>query len=128
MSIHHEIDFMCTVQKVFEALTDAGRFGEFSKSPAEIDLTLGGALQCFEGMITGRLIELVPNERLVQAWRVANWDEGVYSIAKFDLQAVNDTETKLIFDHTGLPEEHRPHLDQGWHNKYWDPMKALLEG
>jgi len=94
----------------------------------EIDLAPGGAFQCFEGMITGRLIELVPNERLVQAWRDANWDEGVYSIAKFDLQAVNDTETKLIFDHTGFPEEHRPHLDQGWHNKYWDPMKALLEG
>jgi len=78
-------------------------------------------------MISGLTIESVPNNRLVQAWRVGNWEPGVYSIVKFEFKNINDIETKLIFDHTGFPEEHQVHLAQGWHDRYWDPMKKYLE-
>jgi len=42
-------------------------------------------LSLFGGHIVGRHVELAPNERVVQAWRVADWPPGVYSIAKFEL-------------------------------------------
>lgn len=53
--------------------------------PAEIEPQAGGAFKCFGGQITGRIIELVPNRRIVQAWHVATWPEGVYSVVKFEL-------------------------------------------
>ena len=62
----------------------------------------------------------------MQAWRVSNWPDGVYSIVKFELEKISDSETRLIFDHTGFPEEHGEHLDQGWHNQYWEPMKKFF--
>src|ERR1044072_1311264 len=55
------------------------------------------------GHIVGRHIELVANERIVQAWRVIDWNPGVYSIVKFEL-AEHGSGTKLVFDHTGFPE------------------------
>ena len=73
-------------------------------------------------MITGQTIEAIPGTRLVQAWRVGNWDPGIYSIVKFEFEALSDSETNLIFDHTGFPDEHRDHLDKGWHDRYWQPL------
>jgi len=127
MSIHEEIYFKCKSQRVFDALTKAEQFGELSGAPAEINLESGGKFSCFGGMISGLTIESAPDKRLVQAWRAGNWAPGVYSIVKFELEEISDTETKLVFDHTGFPEEHKAHLEQGWHERYWEPMKKYLE-
>ena len=125
-AIHHEISISANPQRIYEALTCAKQFGEFTGALAEIDPVSGGQFSCFGGMITGQTIEAIPGNRLVQAWRVSNWEPGIYSIVKFEFEKIIDTETKLIFDHTGFPEEHRDHLDQGWHDRYWEPLKKYL--
>lgn len=125
-SIHHEILFNTSLERIFEALTDAKTFSELTGALAEIDAKSGGTFSCFDGMITGQTIEILPSSRLVQAWRVGNWEPGIYSIVKFELERLNEMETKLIFDHTGFPQEHREHLDQGWHERYWQPLKDYL--
>jgi activator of HSP90 ATPase len=76
-------------------------------------------------MITGHNLELIPSQRVVQAWRAGNWDEGVYSIARFELKG-NGSETTLVFDHTGFPEGAEEELAGGWHKMYWDPLKKYL--
>jgi len=124
--IHQEVDFAASPQQVYEALTDSKQFSAFSGGiPAEIEPEAGGAFKCFGGQITGRMIELVPNRRIVQAWHVAMWPEGVYSIVKFELQRLGSG-TRLILDHSGFAEEHRDHLDAGWPRMYWEPMKKYL--
>lgn len=109
MSIHHQIDFSCHAHRVFEALTDAKHFAELTNAPAEINPNSGGTFSCFDGMISGLTIEIIPDTRLVQAWRVADWEPGVYSIVKFDLEAISNAESRLIFAHTGFPEERETH-------------------
>ncbi len=49
------------------------------------------------------------------------------AIVKFKFEKINDAETKLVFDHTGFPDEHRDHLDQGWNDRYWEPIKKYLD-
>ena len=75
--------------------------------------------------MTGRKVQLIPNQRIVQAWRVVTWPEGVYSIARFQLKA-QDSGTRLVFDHTGFPEEERDHLAAGWESHYWTLLKKYL--
>jgi hypothetical protein len=42
----------------------------------------------FGGMIIGRNVELVPNQRIVQAWRpTADFPKGPYSLVKIELTA-----------------------------------------
>ena len=123
MSIHQEIVFSCNPRSIFEALTTEEKFSDVTGLPAEINSEPGGKFSCFGGMITGLSIEIVPDKRLVQAWRVGNWAPGVYSIVKFELEKISDAKTKLVFDHTGFPVEEKGHLEPGWHKKYWEPMK-----
>ena len=124
--IHQEVDFKASPQRVYEALTDAKHFSAFSGGlPAEIHSEPGGAFKCFGGQIVGRIIELVPNQRIVQAWHVGMWPDGVYSIVRLELKGQGGG-TRLILDHSGFPEEHREHLDGGWPRMYWEPLKKYL--
>jgi activator of HSP90 ATPase len=91
----------------------------------EISREVGGAFILFGGHIVGRHIEIVPNERIVQAWRVVDWDPGVYSIVKFELME-QGSGTKLVFDHTGFPEGKGQHLADGWKANYWQPLEKYL--
>jgi len=125
-AIHQEILINANHQRIYQALTNARQFSELTAAPAKIDPASGGQFSCFGGMITGQTIEAVPGNRLVQAWRVGNWESGIYSIVKFEFEEISDTVTKLIFDHTGFPEENREHLEQGWHERYWEPLKKYL--
>ena len=77
MIIHQEIQFKCSAQSIFKALTNVEKFAEFTGVPAEIDFAVGGKFICFDKMISGIIIEFEPEKRLVQAWRVFNWDAGI---------------------------------------------------
>jgi activator of HSP90 ATPase len=119
--IHQEVDFTASPERIYEVLLDSVQFKTFSGRPADIDRAVGGAFSLFGGPIVGRNVELVPNQRIVQAWRVANWLAGVYSIAKFEL-VPQGSGTHLVFDHVGFPEDQREHLAAGWKSNYWDPL------
>ncbi len=71
-----------------------------------------------------RNVELLPNHRIVQAWRVVTWPEGVYSIAKFELKP-HGSGTQLVFDHIGFPEGLHDHLADGWESNYWMPPGSI---
>lgn len=70
-AIHYEIDFHPSPQRLYEALLDQKQFAAFSGLAATIDPTPGGTFSLFGAQIEGRNIELVPNLRIVQAWRPA---------------------------------------------------------
>ncbi len=124
-TLHYEIDYAATPQRIYAALLDSKQFAAFSGMPAEIDPKAGGVFSMFNGMIVGRNVELVENQRIVQAWRPASWKAGIYSIAHFELKPHSAGST-LIFDHTGFPAGLADHLDEGWRGHYWEPLKKYL--
>ena len=137
-SIHMKPVFKASRKRVYETLTDAKQFGKVVQlsaamkggmppgaGPAEISREAGGAFSLFGGYITGRQIELVPNERIVQAWRAGGWDPGQYSIARFEL-VEQGSGTKIVFDHTGFPKGQGKHLAAGWTGNYWEPLEKFL--
>jgi activator of HSP90 ATPase len=132
ITIHQEVDFKASPERLYEALLDTKQFSafaagsaEFSAKSAKIDRAVGGAFSLFDGHIIGRNVELVPNQRIVQAWRVVDWPAGVYSIVKFELKS-QGSGTHLVFDHTGFPEKWRDHLATGWQRHYWDLLTKYL--
>jgi activator of HSP90 ATPase len=54
ISIHQEVDFKASPQRLYEALLDTKQFSTFSGLPAEIRREAGGDFSCFGGHIVGR--------------------------------------------------------------------------
>jgi activator of HSP90 ATPase len=122
MGIHHEIELTATPATVYSRLIDGKQFSALTGAPAAITAEEGGSFSIFGGMITGRTIELEKDRRIVQAWRVKNWRPGLYSTAHFELEPKGNG-TRVVFEHTGFPEEEREHLDKGWYANYWEPLR-----
>lgn len=136
-AIHQEPVFQASRQRVYQALTDAAQFDQIVRlgsgmqspdgktRPTELKAQAGTAFALFAGYILGRQIELVPNERIVQAWRDAGWKPGAYSIVRFELLDQGE-HTKIVFDHRGFPDGAGPHLAIGWKQHYWEPLAKFL--
>jgi activator of HSP90 ATPase len=136
-SIHQEPVFIASQERVYEALIDAKTFTRVAQlsgalqamhlpdEPAKISREPGGAFALFGGHITGRHVELVPNVRIVQAWRAGDWPAGVYSIAKFDI-VEQGSGSRIVFDHTGFPKGEAQSLASGWKSHYWEPLAKVL--
>ena len=138
-SIHQEPSFNASRKRVYQALTTTEQFDQViqlsgvmqsapmitMKKPTAISGQAGGEFALFGGLIVGRHIELVPDQLIVQAWRLGEWDRGVYSIVKFDLRE-QGAGTKILFDHTGFPKRQAEHLAAGWQANYWSPLAKFL--
>src|SRR6202035_1501783 len=77
LTIHHEVEFRASPQRIYKALLDSKQLSAFTARPAQIRAQAGGAFNCFGGRVVGRNIELVPDQRIVQAWRLTEWPEGL---------------------------------------------------
>jgi len=132
--IHQEIDFKVGPQQVYETLLSSKHFSAcikksfavFTDTSATIDPVAGGTFSLFDGHIIGRILELVPGQRIVEAWRVVDWPAGIYSVARFELRAQGPG-THLVFDHIGFPEGLKEHLASGWQQHYWDALTKYFQ-
>ena len=138
-AIHQEPVFHANPARIYRILTTdefdkvvrlsaamtSGMIPARDARPTMIDARPGGAFSFFGGYITGQNIEFVPDTRLVQVWRSANWDAGSYSIVRFGLVAQGG-DTRIVFDHSGFPNADAPHLAKGWRDNYWQPLAKVL--
>jgi activator of HSP90 ATPase len=140
-AIRQEITLDASPQRVYQALTTTQDFDSITRlsdgaallnaagaKPTSISTEVGGPFTLFGGYITGRHVEMLPNERLIQAWRAGSWKPGDFSIAAFYLTAQGG-KTRLHFEHRGFPNGNGAGLAQGWHLHYWEPLaKYLAQG
>jgi activator of HSP90 ATPase len=137
-AIHQELTFKASPRQVYEALTSSKRFDALTRLSDGLSLVtapgakattisreVGGSFTLFGGYITGRHLEMVPDQCLVQAWRAGSWKTGDYSIVKFTLSGEGVT-CRLVLDHRGFPEGQGKSLAYGWGVHYWEPLAKLL--
>jgi len=74
MNIHQEVTIAASPAAVYGLLTSSKDFAQMTGGrPADISKDVGGAANMFGGDIRARNVELVPNKRVVQAWRSQAW-------------------------------------------------------
>jgi uncharacterized protein YndB with AHSA1/START domain len=140
-AIRQEVIFDASPQRVYRTLITTKDFDSVTRlsdgavllaavgaRPTAISAEVGGSFTLFGGYITGRHLEMLPNERLVQAWRAESFQPGGFSIAAFYLTAEGG-KTKLNFEHRGFPDGNGVSLSRGWYSHYWEPLaKYLAQG
>ena len=130
MLIHQESIIAAAPQAVYEVLTDGQKFAAATGMPAQLSDRVGEAFSLFGGRVEGRQIELVPGQRIVQAWRFgamhpSEWDAGVYSVVRFTFSSQQDG-TRFIIDHAGVPPEWHDHISSGYPGFYQQPLERYF--
>ena len=127
-TIEQSETFNASPHDVYELLMDSDNHTRFTGAKATISREIGGSFTAYDGALSGTILELVPDSKIVESWRGSDegWVEGHFSTATFTLEAI-DGGTRLIFVQTGVPEASYEQINKGWQTYYWPKMREFLE-
>ncbi len=127
-TVEQIVTFRASPHDVFEALMDSEKHSQFTGAQANISREVGGSFTAYGGALSGTILELAPDSKIVQSWRGSDdgWTPGHYSTVTFALEEILG-ETRLSFVQTGVPEQSYEQIEQGWQTYYWPKLKAFLE-
>ena len=113
-------------QEIYEAWLDSVVHSEMTGSEASMSEETGAQVSAWDGYITGRNLELVPGERIVQTWRTQDFtDEHEDSIITVTLEEVAEG-TLLTLVHSNVPNEQTSYERGGWQEHYFEPMQEYF--
>jgi len=114
--------------EIYRAWLDSIAHSEMTGAEATMSEEVGADVAAWDGYITGRNLELVPGERIVQSWRTTEFDDEFEdSIVTILLQETEDG-TLLTLEHSNVPDEHKSYEEGGWQSNYFEPMIVYFSG
>jgi uncharacterized protein YndB with AHSA1/START domain len=86
---------------------------------------VGGAIEAWDGYISGRNLKLVPGKRIVQAWRTTEFGPSDAD-SQIDVTLAKTARgTRVTLTHSNVPDGHTGYKS-GWSEFYFTPMKAYF--
>ena len=115
-----------SAQDIYDAWLDSLAHTEMTGAEAIQSDQLGAEVAAWDGYISGRNLELVPGERIVQSWRTTEFtDEHADSIITVTLEDTADG-TLLTLRHTNVPADQTSYEQGGWQEHYFEPMQEYF--
>lgn len=118
ISIHAE------PEDVYACLTNPFTIELWSDMPAKMETKAGTEFEIFEGDITGKILELEPNKKVVQQWYFGEQEEP--SIVTFKIHT-DKGKVSLELRHTNIPDEAYNEITEGWKKYFLGRIKEFLE-
>jgi len=127
-SIHQIVEFNAAPTSVYEMMMDETLHSDLSGGHVTMSKEINGEFSVFEGYCTGHNIELIPGEKIVQAWHFQEdgWPDDHYSTCTFIFKP-STAGCLLDFTQTRIPEHKTEALAQGWKTYYWEPLREYFE-
>jgi uncharacterized protein YndB with AHSA1/START domain len=120
------IFFPVDPERIYHAWLHGDEHGLMTGSSATGSDVLGSSFSAWDGYISGKNIELVPYEKIVQSWRTTEFSEGQEdSLIEIDLRATPEG-CELSLCHSNIPEG-QPDYETGWKDHYFEPMARYFE-
>lgn len=125
-TIKQKVKFRATPDQIYQLLADSKLHTALTGKKATISKKIGGPFSTHGGRVTGVNVDLVPGERLVQAWRSKDFPTGIFSMATFQLSHSKNGGTELELTHRGVPKHLIPAVEKDWKKTYWEKIRKLL--
>jgi len=118
--------FPAKVPDIYNAWLSSDGHSAITGSPAHVDGKIGGSFTAWDGYISGSTLELIPNQRIVQAWRTTEFPDDAPDSHLEILLEEFDGGTKVTLIHSNLPEDQVDSYRQGWEDFYFKPMREYF--
>ena len=125
-TIKQRVKFNASPATVYELLADSKKHSAVTGRKATISRKIGGMFSVDGNEVSGINVDLVPGQRIVQAWRHRRFPDGIFSMAAVTLTRTTDGGTELVLTHRGVPKDLIPETELAWREQYWARIKAYL--
>jgi activator of HSP90 ATPase len=126
--INASVFLKASPKEVYQLLMDEKLHSILTDGEVKMSDRPDGRFEIFGGYCHGYNIELVPGQRIVQAWHFDEdqWPRNHYSICTFEFEA-QEGGCKMSFHQSDIPEATVEKLKKGWQSYYWEPMQSYFE-
>ncbi|KAI8374283.1 activator of Hsp90 ATPase [Radiomyces spectabilis] len=121
-TLQETIEFQTSAHELFETLLDPQRASVWTRGPAQVSKQVGSKFQFFNGNVSGEILEVEPDKKIVQSWRLASWPAGHYSTVTMTFNQGNDN-VELTVKQTGVPIGEEELTQRNWAGYYWRAIK-----
>ncbi|KAI5961881.1 AHA1 [Candida pseudojiufengensis] len=127
-TLHLEPSFNTTAEQIYITLLDESRIAAWTRSYPIIEKfppKEGSTYKFFGGAVSGKFLKLVPNEQIIESWRLEDWKQGHY--AELNLKLVQSSgETKLVVKFSGIPIGEEERVRDNFEDMYIKAIKITF--
>ncbi|KAJ3209776.1 hypothetical protein HDU82_000138 [Entophlyctis luteolus] len=124
-TITMNVEFVCSASDLFSTLLDPARVQVWTRGPAIIKPEAGAEVSLFGGNVTGKILEIVPNKKIVQTWRLKSWPSSHYSTVTLTLEEQRESVT-LRLSQTDVPIGEKELTTTNWTGYYFNGIKSAF--
>lgn len=108
---------------LYNAWLDSKTQTAFTGAKARVNPKVGGKFSAWDGYITGKTLLLKRGQKIVQSWRTTDFPEGSPDSVLVVLFEDTPTGTRIVLEHSDIPEGQAKSYRAGWKDFYFSPMK-----
>jgi len=113
---------------LYKFFLDSKLHTEITGSKAVINNKTGGKFSAWDDYISGTIVSLEKNKKIVQKWRTTEFSkDDPDSTLEIIMQEINKNKTKLTLKHTGIPQGTEAEYKTGWKEYYLKPLSDFIE-
>ena len=115
-----------SAKEVYDAWLNSKKHSDMTGGQAIVSDKVKGKFSAWDGYIYGSNVELIPNEKIVQSWRTAEFgDTDKVSLLEIKLK---DTPKgcEITLSHSTIPDNQSDY-ESGWDKHYFQPMKKYFK-
>lgn len=111
--------------EIYDAWLNSEQHTAMTGGVATASIDVGAVFSAWDGYITGKNLELLPNQKIKQSWRTTDFQDGDEDSMLELLFTATSTGCEMTLSHSNIPEG-SPDYEQGWENHYFQPMRAYF--
>lgn len=106
---------------------DAEQHAKFTGGAVRVEPRAGASFSAFNGVLSGKIIEVQPKRLIAQTWRSANWRADAIDSVLILTFWPEPAGGRVELVHVNVPDEDFAGVSEGWHTFYWQPWRAYLK-
>jgi uncharacterized protein YndB with AHSA1/START domain len=116
-----------TPDKIYRAWLTSKGHAAMTGGDAKCSAKVGGKFTAWDEYISGKNLELIPDQYIKQSWRTVEFDpDQPDSLLEIQLKEIKPGITELTLTHSDLLAKDIKYK-KGWVESYFDPMKSYFE-
>jgi activator of HSP90 ATPase len=112
--------------ELFDSYVDPQRHAAITGAAVRIGSAPGAEFHAFNGVLSGRILDVVPKRLIVQKWRSSQWTiddlDSILILTFWPAPAGG----RIDLVHANVADHDYDGVNEGWEKYYWTPWRAYL--
>jgi len=125
-SIQQTVRLPASPAELFDSYLDPKRHAAITGHPVTISTKPGSEFRAFDGMLSGRIVAVIPKRLVVQTWRSGKWKEKDADSILILAFSGDPGYGQIDLIHVNVTDHDVQGVTEGWEKFYWAPWRRFL--